>query len=163
MSTVSSSWAPEGKADKFDGIPANDLLGILVKSYRERGFGEGDDAETFARTLNGKFLILEGLALIEPSDPLFDPILDLLLSFPHEKYEDNVGEREIAQRIVQLAEGLPETALDNNARRLCYWIDATDAKISRLDNIEKLWLRLLPSAEKLANDKVGVEHYSSEF
>ena len=162
LPAASTSWAPPGKPDKFDDVPANELLAVLLDSHKSRGFGEGDDAEAFARTLNGKFHILEALALVKPSDPLFDPVFDLLLSFPNERAEDNVGDRDIAQRIVNLALSLSEHELANNAGRLCYWLDAIDERIPRLDNIEELWVKLLPLAENQANDKASTEHYSGE-
>jgi hypothetical protein len=161
LPAVVVSWVPPGKPEKFVDTPTAELLENLINSHKRR-FGDGDDAEAFARTLNGKFRILAALTLIGPNDPLFDPALDLLLSFPHEKAEDILGDRDIAQRIIYLAVSLPREALVSNARRLCYWIDAVDERIPRLDDIEQLWLQLLPLAESMANSEAGAEHYSGE-
>jgi hypothetical protein len=153
---------PPGKPDKFSNVPAEELIATLLRAQKERGFGEGDDAEAFVRTLRGRFRLLDALTLVDLSNPLLDPALDLLLSYPHEKSEDEAEDREVAQRIVNLAMTLPDDHVAKNARRLCYWIDGTDERLPQLDGIEDLWSRLLPSAEGLANQVDGAEHYSSE-
>jgi hypothetical protein len=156
-----SSVSP-GEPDKFNHVTEQQLLSTLVASQKTRGFGDGDHAEAFARTTNGKKRILEALILMHPIDALFAPSFDLLLSYPHEKPEDPLAERELAQRIVSFAIKLPLEQIEHSVSRLCYWLDAMDEKVGQLAGAEDLWVKLIPSAEKLANEKDHPEHYSGE-
>jgi hypothetical protein len=149
-----------GNAAKFSDVPSSDLLGTLVGSRSRRGFGQGDDAEAFAQTPEGKLRILDALSKIAADSPLYAPSIDLLLSFAGEKSEDSGAVREIAEQVIKLALDLSPIAFDKNADRFCYWIDATDQQLARLSDVEALWLRLLPLAEQRANDKTRTDHYS---
>jgi hypothetical protein len=147
------SWVPPGKPEKFDGVPVAELLDKLIAAENHTEFGEGHHAEAFASGLNGKFQILEAMKLINASDARFVPVFKLLLSYPSAVSEDIVGERNIAQRIIEIAMEVRDDVFEQLVERLSYWVDWSDEKLQPLDGAKELWRRLLPLASRAANSK----------
>jgi hypothetical protein len=142
---------PEGKPEKFAQVPATELLAALTDARERHEFGQGDDAEAFARTLIGKRRILEALDAARVDGDQVHEAWKLLLSFPHEKSEDTSGDRQLAEHTARLALGLWSTFFARIADQLCYWLDGTDERTPKFEGADQLWFALLPYAVAQAN------------
>jgi hypothetical protein len=142
------SWFPEGSPDKFKNVPISELLSELAKSIRL--FGEGDDAEAFAKNIEGKRRILDALEAGPVEDDIAEKGWRLLLSYSHEKDDDPQNDKIIVERIARLALTLSPTMLGRIADQLSYWIDAADEKAPRFDGSNEMWFALLPHAASQA-------------
>ena len=151
-------WAPQGKPDKFANIPSDRLLETLVTAPRD--FHDGDHAEAFAQTLDGKYRLLEVLTSVREDAEFLDEGWKLLLSYPHNKTEDT-------ERLPQIAEGTARAALslsagkfENLSDQLCYWLNATEELCPKFAGADKLWVALLPYAVVQANDRTRSKGWS---
>jgi hypothetical protein len=141
-------WVPEGSPDKFKNVRTSELLLELAKS--NRSFGEGDDAEAFAKNNEGKRRILDALEAGPIEKDLAEKGWRLLLSYSHVKDDDFQNDRIIVERIARLALTLTPTLFGRIADQLSYWIDAADEKAPRFEGSNELWFALLPHAASQA-------------
>jgi hypothetical protein len=147
------STVPEGSPNTFNAVPDAELLAALIESHERHHIGEGNDAEAFARTLTGKRRILERLAAAILDNETAASVWQLLLSYPHEKTEDAIADREVAEQTAKSALNLSQELLGRLAGQLCYWLDGTEEKIPKFVGADQLWSTLLPYAAELANGR----------
>ncbi|MBR1234119.1 hypothetical protein [Bradyrhizobium sp. AUGA SZCCT0182] len=147
---VEVSWVPDGSPDEFKDVPKGQLLARLAQSKRQ--FGEGDNAEAFAQTIEGKLRIVEEL---EDGTTVDEAAVakawHLLLSYGHTKDDDPQKDKHIIERIAKLADVLSPFNFAELTARLCYWVDAADERAPRFAGSTELWLALLPGAARIAN------------
>jgi hypothetical protein len=148
---------PKGSPEKFDDVPDEELLVSLSEEPGRHHFLEGDHAEAFARTFDGKRRILKELAATSRSDEVAERAWRLLLSYPHDISEDNVANRRLVESISNSALELPPAFLGSLSGEFCYWLDALDEKIPRFSGSDKLWDTLLPFAVASANARTNAD------
>jgi hypothetical protein len=112
---------------------------------------DGDDAEAFGATIDGKRRLIEALMITPPQDDLAETGWKLLLSYSHTKSDDPDNDRALIEVIARLALELPSSLFGRIAGQLSYWIDASDEKVPRFDGSDELWTALLPYAAAEAN------------
>ena len=146
----------------FANVAINELLAKLVVASGQHNFERGNDAEAFARTLDGKRKILEALSLGPVDQKQINTAWNLLLSYPHEKNQDAENGRETVETIAKLALALPQTTFSGMAGQFCYWLDGTEEIFPNFQRADDLWCALLPYAELEANQKQANADDSSE-
>jgi hypothetical protein len=144
-------WVPKGSPDKFSDVPTDSLLEHLANS--KRSFGEGDDAEAFAETIQGKQRLLEALSGASFDDGATEAGWKFLLSYSHAKSDNPETDRNLIERVARLALQLPTSFFAGIAGQLSYWIDASDEKVPAFEGSDRLWGKLLPYAVAEANSK----------
>lgn len=141
-------WVGEGSPEKFKDVPTSELLEELA-NYKS-SFGEGDDAEAFAKNIEGKRRILDALEIGTSEEDVAEKGWRLLLSYSNVKDDDPQNDRIIVERIATLAFKLSPTLFGRIADQLSYWIDAADEKTPRFEGSNELWFALLPYAASQA-------------
>ena len=142
-------WVPQGKPEKFADIPSDQLLIALTST--PRAIEEGDHAEAFARTLSGKYKIIEALKAADLNSEYIEAAWRLLLSYPHDNIEDTDKLRQIAEDTAQAALKLRQNLFSKIADQLCYWLDSTEERCPKFEGADKLWNALMPYAAAQAN------------
>jgi hypothetical protein len=143
---------PDGNPDKFTHIPTERLLDALTNANRH-AFGQGNDAEAFARTLGGKRRVLDALAALPQDASLIDNAWKLLLSYAHEKADDAGVALQVAEETARLALALPKPLFQSLAGQFSYWLDGTEEHLPHFVGADDLWHALLPYAAAIANEK----------
>jgi hypothetical protein len=143
-------WGPQGSPEKFSNIPTSALLEHLANSKKSFSL-DGDDAEAFGATIEGKRRLIEALMIAPPQDEVAEVGWKLLLSYSHTKSDDPDNDRALIEEIARLALELPSSLFGRIAGQMSYWIDASDEKVPRFDGSDELWTALLPYAAAEAN------------
>lgn len=153
-------WVPPGNPEAFANVSSEALLSALATA--QKVFWEGDDAEAFARTPEGKRRILDALTKSAQGLEFSERAWNLLLSYPLQKNEGADLVRDVAEGTANLASQLPDDAFKQISAQLCYWLDWTDESCPDFNGARGLWQGLLPHASAQANapdrqDKEGDE------
>ena len=148
---VHFSRGKDGDAERFGGTDGSELLDQLSQSRGSRDFDQGDDANAFAATIEGRERLLRALQQALPGDIGFDCGWDLLLWYPPTKTDEWSNKDSYVESVAALSLALPAEKLGLVAERLCYWLDQADEVVPQFNNSETLWLALLPFAADQAN------------
>ena len=136
----------DGDPSAFDGVPPESLLTHLQQSMKRKDFMRADDAEAFAKMPTGKLKIIRALTRGDIGGELFDLGLELLLSYPPQKADDQETVREVVEETAVLALRLPAEKLAELSERLSYWLDAADEAVPDFAGAATIWSKLLPLA-----------------
>jgi hypothetical protein len=146
---VSFRPIPDGDAQAFNNVSDEDLIATLARATRDRPFGEGHNAEAYARKNRSKVANL--LAQQRNTDDDIVTVWELALSYPHEKLDEVDDARLTAENIAKHALEMDATLFQRISDRLCYWLDATDELLKDFFGGVSLWQRLLPFSVQREN------------
>lgn len=149
---------PDGNAEIFVDVPAEELISTLAERKRAKGFLEGDDAEAFARKYRAELLV--ALQARAGWDEDVEIAWDLLLSYPYDEPSDIDEAKNTSESIARLALALDPVHFDPLFDRLSYWLDAADQKARDFSGAEALWLRLVPISA--ANENGTIDEDTTE-
>lgn len=152
MDGVRAIEVPDGEPSKYDDISDAELLDALRRSKDHRDFGQGDDAEAFAKTGEGKKRLL---GVLESADSVVSDATKtgwrLLLSYPSSTEDDVEVGRATCERVAGLALRQNSSLIAELSDQLSYWLDYAEAAYPKFEGSDELWLKLLPTASEHAN------------
>jgi hypothetical protein len=143
---------PDGDPKAFSNVSDANLIAALANATRDRPFGEGNNAEAYARKNRRRLVDL--LAQRKNTDEDTATVWELALSYPHDKPDDVEDARPTAERIAKRALEMHDELFERVLDQLCYWLDATDELLKDFSGAALLWERLLPVSARRENTQI---------